>query len=114
MLNIGQRANEKSYISINSNSSRFRCLERKAAARFLTRRASRLVRPETSGGTKSLVLIRSATARGFLVTLGAGLAAERLEAEGATEESIEIERRSWLEWSEGRKRVLASGKSNTW
>jgi hypothetical protein len=27
--------------------------------RFLTRRASRLLRPDTSGGTKSLVVIRS-------------------------------------------------------
>lgn len=41
---------------MSSNSSRFRCLLRKAAARFLTRRASRLLKPETSGGTKSFVL----------------------------------------------------------
>ena len=49
---------------MSSNSSRFRCLLRKAAARFLTRRASLLLRPVTSGGTKSLVLMH---ARGFFV-----------------------------------------------
>jgi hypothetical protein len=43
-----------------------RCLDRKAAARFLTSRASRLDRPVTSGGTKSLVLIGpDGAARGF-------------------------------------------------
>ena len=54
------------HISMFSNSSRFLCLLRKAAARFLTRRASRLLRPETSGGIKSLVLMRSPAGRGFL------------------------------------------------
>lgn len=42
---------------MSSNSSRFRCLLRKAAARFLTKRASRLVSPVTSGGIKSFVLM---------------------------------------------------------
>lgn len=67
---------KKIYISMFSNSSRFRCLLRKAAARFFTRRASRLLKPDTSGGTKSLLATRSPTAR-FLVARGAGLA-ERL------------------------------------
>ena len=72
-----------------SNSSRFLCRLRNAAARFLTSRASRLLRPETSGGTKSLVLIRSL---GFLETVGTGLGAERLTEEEATEVLIDIER----------------------
>ena len=62
------------YFSKFSNSSRLRCLERKAAARFLTRRASRLLRPVTSGCTKSL---EETCARAFLAGAGAGLA-ERL------------------------------------
>lgn len=45
------------HTSISSNSSRLRWRERKAAALFLTRRASRLLSPVTSGGTQSLVLI---------------------------------------------------------
>jgi hypothetical protein len=101
------------YTSINSNSSRFRCLERKAAARFLTRRASRLLRPETSGGTKSLVLMRSAIARGFFVTLGAGLAASRFDAEDVTEVSIEIES-AGDSGACAMGRGFASGKSKTW
>jgi hypothetical protein len=44
------------HASIASNSSRLRCLDKKAAALFLTRRASRLLSPVTSGGTQSLVL----------------------------------------------------------
>lgn len=63
----------KTYISIVSNSSLFRCLLKKAAARFFTSLASRLLRPETSGGTKSLVETRSPTAR-FFTAAGAGLA----------------------------------------
>ena len=54
-----------------SNSSRLRCLLRKAAARFLTSRASRLLSPVTSGGTKSFVLTRSPD-RAFLLVLPAG------------------------------------------
>lgn len=50
---------------MHSNSSRLRCLLRKAAARFLTNRASRLLNPVTSGGMKSLVVTRSP--RGFFV-----------------------------------------------
>ncbi len=42
-----------------SNSSRFRCRLRNAAALFFTSRASRFERPDTSGGTKSLVVMRS-------------------------------------------------------
>jgi hypothetical protein len=53
-------------ISMFSNSSRLRCLDRKAAARFLTSLASRLLRPDTSGGIKSLVVTRSDVGRGFL------------------------------------------------
>ena len=44
------------YSSIASNSSRLRCLDKNAAARFFTRRASRLLSPVTSGGIQSLVL----------------------------------------------------------
>ena len=47
------------HISMCSNSSRFLCRLRNAAARFLTSRASRLLSPVTSGGTKSFVLTRS-------------------------------------------------------
>jgi len=57
------------HISIVSNSSRFLCLLRNAAARFLTRRASRLLSPDTSGGIKSLVDV---DARGFLLELALG------------------------------------------
>jgi len=46
-------------ISMASNSSRFRCRLRNAAALFFTSRASRFERPDTSGGTKSLVVMRS-------------------------------------------------------
>ena len=56
---------------MHSNSSLFRCRLRNAAARFFTRRASRLLNPETSGGTKSFVLI--ADARGFFAAVGARL-----------------------------------------
>lgn len=42
-----------------SNSSLFLCRLRNAAARFFTSRASRLLRPETSGGTNSFVVTRS-------------------------------------------------------
>ena len=56
-----------------SNSSRLRCRLRNAAARFLTRRASRLLRPVTSGGTKSFVLI--VEPRGFFAAEGARLEA---------------------------------------
>ena len=56
-----------------SNSSRLRCRLRNAAARFLTRRASRLLRPVTSGGTKSFTL--TALARGFFAVEGARLEA---------------------------------------
>lgn len=52
-----ERKNEYTYISMSSNSSRLRCRERNAAARFLTKRASRLFSPVTSGGTQSLVLM---------------------------------------------------------
>lgn len=61
---LERKKERETYISMSSNSSRFRCLLRKAAARFLTRRASLLLRPVTSGGTKSLVLMH---ARGFFV-----------------------------------------------
>lgn len=61
-----QEQREKTHISMSSNSSRFRWRLRKAAARFLTRRASRLVSPVTSGGTKSFVLMH---ARGFFEEL---------------------------------------------
>ena len=70
---------KKTDISMFSNSSRLRCLLRKAAARFFTRRASRLLRPVTSGGIKSLLETRSPTAR-FLVAGGAGLAERLLPA----------------------------------
>ena len=67
------------HISMSSNSSRFRCLLRNAAARFLTSLASRLVRPVTSGGTKSFVLTH---VRGFLAVEGAaeGVADGRFDA----------------------------------
>lgn len=67
------RAEEKTHISMFSNSSRFRCLLKNAAARFFTRRASRLLSPETSGGTKSFVLV---AARGFLLELAHGVVLE--------------------------------------
>jgi hypothetical protein len=54
---------------MHSNSSRFRCRLRNAAARFFTSRASRLLRPVTSGGMKSLLLMRSPDERGFLVVV---------------------------------------------
>ena len=76
--------NEATYTSIHSNSSRLRCLLRKAAARFLTSRASRLLRPETSGGMKSLLEMRSPIAR-FLVAEGAGLAERLLPTEEVSE-----------------------------
>jgi hypothetical protein len=105
------------YTSMHSNSSRFRCRLRNAAARFFTSRASRLLKPETSGGIKSLLLIRSPTARGLLVTLGAGLA-ERLKEAGTAEGLIEIERRCGFgEGREGDGGVGGceiSGKSKTW
>ena len=66
-------AEEDTHISMFSNSSRFRCLLRNAAARFFTRRASRLLSPETSGGTKSFVLV---VARGFLLELAHGAVLE--------------------------------------
>lgn len=94
---------------MHSNSSRFRCRLRKAAARFLTKRASRLLKPDTSGGIKSLLLMRSPMARGFLVTLGAGLA-ERLEE---TEIVGANERRSVGDEGAG-EGGAASGKSKTW
>ena len=59
---------KKTHISIVSNSSRFLCLLKNAAARFFTRRASRLLSPVTSGGTKSFVLTRSPD-RAFFVLL---------------------------------------------
>ena len=65
-----------------SNSSRFLCLLKNAAARFFTRRASRLLSPETSGGTKSFVLV--AVARGFLLELAHGVVLEARFA-GTTE-----------------------------
>jgi len=111
------------YTSMHSNSSRLRCLLRKAAARFLTRRASRLLSPDTSGGTKSLLETRSPTAR-FLVALGAGLA-ERLEPQVDMESEsfpVALAERSCLTWvsmqreeeREGGVGGLAtSGKSNT-
>ena len=61
---------------MHSNSSRLRCRLRNAAARFFTRRASRLLRPVTSGGTKSFVLI--VDPRGFFAEVGARLE-ERFE-----------------------------------
>ena len=67
------RKEEDTHISMFSNSSRFRCLLRNAAARFFTRRASRLLSPETSGGTKSFVLV---VARGFLLELAHGAVLE--------------------------------------
>ena len=67
------RNGENTHISIFSNSSRFRCLLKNAAARFFTRRASRLLSPETSGGTKSFVLV---VARGFLLELAHGAVLE--------------------------------------
>ena len=76
-----KRGDRVTYISMVSNSSRLRCLLRKAAARFLTSLASRLLKPVTSGGTKSLLDTRSAVAR-FLQTLGVGLA-DRLEPDDA-------------------------------
>lgn len=113
----GDTMKERTYTSMHSNSSRLRCLLRKAAARFLTRRASRLLRPETSGGTKSLLEMRSPTAR-FFAALGAGLA-ERLVPQD--------EARSWSSAgssSAGRARDgdreggvrgrAASGKSKSW
>ena len=67
------RTEENTHISMFSNSSRFRCLLKNAAARFFTRRASRLLSPETSGGTKSFVLV---VARGFLLELAHGAVLE--------------------------------------
>ena len=80
----GGIARASTHISMFSNSSRFLCRLKNAAARFLTNRASRLLSPVTSGGTKSLVVTRSA--RGFLATLVAPT--EGLFA-GTTEPSLE-------------------------
>ena len=96
-----------------------RCLERKAAARFLTRRASLLLRPETSGGTKSLLEIRSPIAR-FFVALGAGLA-ERFEPQAESAASLV----AWMSSRESAERegereagvggrALSGEKSKTW
>ena len=100
------------YTSIHSNSSRLRCLLRKAAARFFTRRASRLLKPETSGGMKSLLWIRSPTER-FLLAPETGLA-ERLEpqeAVSATNELVCAAREA--EPNEGQGN-WSSGMSKTW
>lgn len=115
--NLENGYSKTTYTSMHSNSSRFRCLLRKAAARFFTKRASRLLRPETSGGMKSLLLIRSPTERCFFVTLGAGLA-ERLEDEEVVEGAMEMDKRSCLgddsAGEGGESGWVASGKSKTW
>jgi hypothetical protein len=115
----GKRGGGGTYTSMHSNSSRLRCLERKAAARFLTRRASLLLRPETSGGIKSLLEIRSPIAR-FFVALGAGLA-ERFEPqeEPAASLLIAISSRESAEREGEREagvggRALSGAKSKTW
>ena len=59
---IRERGKGGTNISMSSNSSRLRWRLRNAAARFLTSLASRLLRPVTSGGTKSFVLTH---VRGF-------------------------------------------------
>ena len=66
---IWQEKRFETHTSMFSNSSRFLWRLRKAAALFFTRRASRLLSPVTSGGTKSLVLTRSPEARGFFVVV---------------------------------------------
>lgn len=101
------------YTSMVSNSSRFLWRLRNAAARFFTNLASRLLRPETSGGMKSLVVMRSPAPRGLLETLGAGLCSR---FDGA-ELLIDNERRSICgegESDSGEGGLWTSGKSNTW
>ena len=100
------------YTSMHSNSSRLRCLLRKAAARFFTRRASRLLKPDTSGGTKSLLLIRSPTER-FLGRVGAGLA-ERLAPQDLMEVSDELVSEGREGERDGGQDTWSSGISKTW
>lgn len=70
------------YASRPSNSSLFLCLLKNAAARFLTSLASRLLRPLTSGGMKSLVEMGpEGGARDFFA--GAGEAEELLHTDDA-------------------------------
>ena len=93
-----------------SNSSRLRCRLRNAAARFLTSRASRLLMPETSGGMKSLVAVRSP--RAFLELCGVQLD-ERLD--GTRFGLMQMDRRgcdspSSLSSGEG----ADTGMSKTW
>jgi len=96
---------------MHSNSSRFRCLLKKAAARFFTNLASRLLRPETSGGTKSLLETRSPIAR-FLATGGAGLA-ERLLPVGTIESELEVTFALWAAMEDGVDGRVTSAKSKT-
>src|ERR1700761_1857421 len=55
MLNCRDWQKGWTYLSKSSNSSILRWRERNAAARFLTRRASRLESPDTSGWKSSLL-----------------------------------------------------------
>jgi len=110
MMNLG------TYISIASNSSRFRCRLRKAAARFLTRRASRLLSPDTSGGTKSFVVIRSPELRGLFEAFATGG-----EDSPGMDNPVSIEMDGWGGFEgggetddEGDDTICTSGKSNTW
>ena len=102
-----------------SNSSRFLCRLRNAAARFLTSRASRLLKPVTSGGTKSLLLIRSPEERVFLVTPRVGAAARFAAAkpdEGWTDRETRVGLRLGEEGGEmeGEGDSELGGKSKTW
>ena len=103
------------YISIASNSSRFRWRLRNAAARFFTRRASRLVNPDTSGGTKSFVVIRSPQVRCLFEAL-----AIQGEDNFAIGMPLSMEIDDWDVFEgggdtdgEGDDMICTSGKSNT-
>lgn len=103
----------RNHISMASNSSLFRCRLRKAAARFFSKRASRLLKPVTSGGTKSLVVILSPLPRPFFAPpivekdflSGVPLSEERVNWHG-TEGGGETE--------DGDERASKPSRSNTW
>lgn len=100
------------YISMVSNSSRFRCRLRKAAARFLTRRASRLLRPETSGGMKSLV----ETAVVVRVFLQADGVTDAARLDGTTAGAAYMASGARCDWKASTSEAAdgLGGKSKTW
>lgn len=89
------------HFSISSNSSRFRWRDKKAAARFLTSRASRFDKPVTSGGMKSFVEMGpEGGARVFFTACGGG--------EGETERLREWAGATCWGW---RGRIVGGGRS---